>query len=203
MNSARSCVPPGTADTSGSAAGAICAEMISRACSAGARGVRDVALDARQPRAVVGDVEQPRLDLPARRLAAAAAGAAARRSAASPASDRRAMAYTVQPRNGRRRRRARCTPLDGGDIVIGPPPAKRVAEPDDGIVQALRERVLERVAREQLFPVPGSSDTPSRPAPPACSPIRARAAARRRAGRFASGIAVAHCCSSMPANAFD
>ncbi len=67
MNNARSVVPAGTAETSGSAAGAICAVTISRLLHR-AIAIGHVALDGRQPRAVGGDVVQPRLDLsPGRR----------------------------------------------------------------------------------------------------------------------------------------
>ena len=123
MNTARSVVPGGTAETSGSATGAICAAMISRACSTGAFAVRHVALDAGQLRAVVGDVEQPRLDLASRRRAPRRpAPAALARGGRTSAAGRR-----TAPRPGKRSARSaprlspRAAPSLSGSATSSPP----------------------------------------------------------------------------------
>ena len=190
MNTARSVVPGGIADTSGSATGAICASTISRACSAAPSPNGDVALDAGQPRAVVGDVEQPRLDLAARRSPRRAgftgAGAVDRgRVPAGQADEQHPATAATATTSAPMARPRRC--VIGRRARFRRGAHRAVAELDDRVEQRpARTRSGTRRPRA-ASPAPGWSGSPSRPAPPACSPTRARAAARDSTGRFASG----------------
>ena len=206
MNSARSVVPGGTADTSGSASRRDLrrddlARLLDRALAE-----RHVALDARQLRAVVGDVEQPRLDLAARRR-----GRGGRRRAAPAVVPSSRGRPARQPRRSSREQRATATTRPAAAMTTHPARRSsrasgrgRVAEPDDGVVAPpARAAFWNASLGEQLFLLRVASGSPSRSAPPACSPIRAREAARARSAGAASGTRSRSCSSSMPAKAAD
>ena len=167
----------------------------------GAFAVGDVALDAGQPHAVVGDVEQPRLDL------------AAGRRRARPATARRPRAAWRATSRGSRRtapaRRDRGDDHDSGDDGDAAahqrvPPA---GERRRGTARPRRTAPAttvfwKLVAGEQLRLVGVGQDSRSRRAPPACSPTRARAAARDRSARDASGTrSLELLLAAAPANA--
>ena len=121
----------------------------------GAFAERHVALDAGEPRAVLGDVEQMRLDLASGRRRGRALAPRRQRLWTRPvhsAAGRR----TAPRRSPRRRSPARRSPARGGGHVTAPLAAaaasvEHVAKPDDRVEHGLHERVLELGAGQLPF----------------------------------------------------
>ncbi len=185
-NSARSVVPGGIAETSGSATGAICASTICRAWSTVRLAERHVALDAGQMRPVGAHVEEVRLDLasaaPPRRPPRPVAGrrrARGRRAVprGSVTNSSHAIAIATSDQRRRRPTRGRASSWRRPESCRGTSGSRR-RSPAPARSGSRR--------RPAASPDPRWSGSPARRARPACSPTRGRASAR---GRPAGGRA--------------
>ena len=165
----------------------------------GALGKRHVALDARQPRAVVGHVKQPRLDRPA--------GSGRRRPPAhrlSSRPDRRASAARASNSStpSTATSSAAAAAMRGSSRRHWPPPASESRNLMIASVIACTRRSGIR-CRRAAFPDRRWSGIPSRRAPPACWPIRARASGARSMARAASATRSRSRSSRIAAKAID